>query len=59
MIIDDPEENKDVKNKRIVEEFRDFVFTTVYNMMLPGGNMVVLGTIVGELCLVEHLRHKK
>lgn len=59
VIVDDPEENKDVKNKRIVEEFRDFVFTTVYNMMLPGGNMVVLGTIVGELCLVEHLRHKK
>ena len=59
VIIDDPEENKDVKNKRIVEEFRDFVFTTVYNMMLPGGNMVVLGTIVGELCLVEHLKHKK
>ena len=58
IIIDDPEENKDVKNKRIVEEFRDFVFTTVYNMMLPGWNMVVLGTIVGELCLVEHLRNK-
>lgn len=59
IVLDDPEENKDVKNKKTVEEFRDFIFTTVYNMMLPWGNMFVVGTIVGEMCLVEHLRTNK
>lgn len=59
VIGDDLEENKDVKNLRVVEEFRDFMLTTVYNMMLPWGSMFILGTIVGELCFVLYLKQKR
>jgi hypothetical protein len=56
VVIDDPEENKDVKNAKIAEAFKDFVLTSVYNMMLPGReSMVVLGTMIGKRCLVKSL----
>jgi hypothetical protein len=57
VVVDDPQENKDVKTKRIVDEFEDFILTSVYGTMLPGrGSMVVLGTMVGKRCLVKSLR---
>jgi len=59
IIIDDPQENKDVKNKRIVEEFNNWVFSALYNTLLPGGSMCVLWTVVGNLCLVKYLKEVK
>lgn len=62
VVVDDPQENKDVKNKKRADEFEDFILTSVYNTMLPGrGSMVVLGTMVGKNCLVKALRdvHKR
>ena len=56
VIVDDPEENKDVRNKRVVDRFHEFILSSVYNTMLPGGMMVVIGTIVGEMCLVNKLQ---
>jgi len=56
IIMDDPQENKDVKNPRITREFNDWAFTSLYNVLLPWGRMVALWTIVGNLCFVKHLR---
>ena len=55
VVIDDPEENKDVRNKKVVDKFQEFVFTSVYNTMLPGGSMIVIWTVVWELFLVNKL----
>lgn len=59
IIVDDPQENKDVTTKDKCDRFNEYMFTTVYNTMLPGWNMVVMGTIVGRLCFVIHLRDEK
>lgn len=59
IIFDDPQDNKEVKNKRIVDEFNTRVFTSLYNTLLPWGSMVAIGTIIGNLCLVKHLRDVK
>lgn len=59
IIFDDPQENKDVENKAIVDKFNNRVFSSLYNTLLPGWSMTVLWTIVGNLCLVLHLKNKK
>lgn len=43
IIIDDPQENKDVKNPRLTNEFYDWVFDSVYPALSDNGSMVVLG----------------
>ncbi len=59
IIIDDPQENKDVENKKIVDKFNIWIFTSLYNTLLPWWSMCVLGTIVWNLCLVLHLKNEK
>lgn len=59
IIMDDPQDNKDVKSPRIAREFLEWAFTSLYNVLLPWGRMVALGTIVGNLCFVKQLRDDK
>jgi len=59
IIFDDPQENKDVENKEIVDRFNRWVFTSLYNTLLPWGSMCALGTIIWNLCLVKYLRDDK
>jgi len=56
VVLDDPQENKDVRNKRVVERFNEWVFSSLYNTMLPWWRMIVVGTIIWNMCLVKHLR---
>ena len=53
--IDDPQEDKDVKNPQIALEYWDWVWSTVYNMLAEGGSMSVLGTIISENCFANML----
>lgn len=59
IIMDDPQDNKDVKNPKIAREFLEWAFTSLYNVLLPWGRMVALGTIVWNLCFVKQLRDDK
>lgn len=59
IIMDDPQDNKDVKNPSMAREFLEWAFTSLYNVLLPWGRMVALGTIVGNLCFVKQLRDEK
>jgi len=59
IIMDDPQDNKDVKNPTMAREFLEWAFTSLYNVLLPWGRMVALGTIVGNLCFVKQLRDEK
>ncbi len=56
IIFDDPQENKDVENKEVVDKFNIWAFTSLFNTLLPKGSMVALGTIIGNLCFVKYLR---
>lgn len=59
IIMDDPQDNKDVKNPSMAREFLEWAFTSLYNVLLPWGRMVALGTIVWNLCFVKQLRDEK
>ncbi len=59
IVFDDPQENKDVLNKRVVDKFNNWVFSSLYNTLLPWWSMTVLWTIVWNLCLVQHLKNEK
>ena len=56
---DDVEEQKDVANRILAEKTQRWFFTALYNTLLPWGKIIMLGTIVGELCLVKYLRDVK
>lgn len=57
VIVDDPQENKDVKNPLVADEFYNWVFTSVYGAINPDeGSMIVLGTIIGNNCFVNKLK---
>ncbi|RMD71164.1 MAG: hypothetical protein D6822_03205, partial [Cyanobacteria bacterium J149] len=56
VLIDDPQENKDVKNPALAEEFNNWIWTSVYNTLDPTGRMVVLGTMLSDNCFVNHLK---
>lgn len=56
--IDDPQEDKDVKNPRIALEYAHWVWTSVYNMLMDGGSMTVLGTIISNNCFVNMLKQE-
>ena len=58
LLIDDPEENKDVKNPIIADEFFNWIFTSLYNTLDEGGAMIVLGTIISTHCFVNRLKHE-
>lgn len=59
IIMDDPQENSDVKKPSRAKEFVEWAFTSLYNVLLPWGRMCVLGTIVWNLCFVKQLRDEK
>lgn len=57
VIIDDPQENKDVKNPLMADEFYNWIFTSVYGSINPDeGSMIVLGTVIGNNCFVNKLK---
>lgn len=56
IIIDDPQEDKDVKNPIIAQAFYNWIFTTVYPTLADGGSMFVLGTIISSICFVNLLK---
>lgn len=35
ILMDDPQDNKDVRNPAIAKQFEEWVFTSLYNMLLP------------------------
>ncbi|MCT4616614.1 MAG: phage terminase large subunit [Candidatus Gracilibacteria bacterium] len=59
IIIDDPQENSDVEYREATEKFNTWFFTSLYNTLLPGSSVCSVGTIIGNLCLVKHLRDEK
>lgn len=60
IIVDDLDENKDVMTRSVVEKTRIWFFTSLYNTLLPGGKITILGTIVGNMCMVKYIKeHKK
>lgn len=58
IIIDDPEENKDVKNPIIAAEYFNWVFTTLHNALDESGRMLVLGTIISANCFINTLKQQ-
>lgn len=58
IIMDDPQEDKDVKNPIIANEFYNWIFTTVYPTLADGGSMFVLGTIISSICFVNMLKQQ-
>lgn len=58
IIIDDPQENKDVKNPILCEEFNNWIWTAVYPTLSKGGSMAVLGTIISNNCFVNVLKNE-
>ncbi len=58
VFVDDPQEERDVKNPRIAEAFYSWFFTTVYPVLSSNGSMVVLGTIISDMCFVNLLKQE-
>jgi len=58
IIWDDVQENSDVKNPIIVEEFNRWMWTSLDKTLMPWGKKVILGTIVGNICYVNYLKNK-
>lgn len=56
--VDDPEEDKDVKNPIITAEFYNWIFTTVYPTLADGGTFFVLGTMISPTCFVNRLKQQ-
>ncbi|TXH07881.1 MAG: hypothetical protein E6R04_11940 [Spirochaetes bacterium] len=57
IIVDDPQENKDIKNPIIADEFYNWFWTSVYPIISEGnGSMAVLGTVIGANCFVNMLK---
>ena len=56
-VIDDPDEDGDSRAKR--KKFRSFVFSTIYNTMMPWWYMICIWTIVWADCFVLYLKDQK
>lgn len=56
ILVDDPQENEDVKNKRIADEFESNFFTSIYNMLDDTWRCIVLWTVIWPNCFVEKIR---
>ena len=59
IIVDDLDENKDVMNKSMVEKTRNWFFSSLYNTLLPWWKIVILWTIVGNMCMVKYIKENK
>lgn len=58
ILLDDPQENKDVKNPVLAEEFWNWIYTAVYPSLNIGGSMGVLGTVISNNCFVNKLKQE-
>lgn len=58
ILLDDPQENKDVKNPAIADEFWNWIYTSVYPSLNIGGSMGVLGTVISNNCFVNKLKQE-
>lgn len=58
ILVDDPQENKDVKNPIMADEFWNWIFTAVYPSLNPGGSMGTLGTVISSNCFVNKLKQE-
>ena len=56
ILMDDPQEDKEVRNPVQAEQFNSWVWSTVYPTLDDGGRMIVLGTVISENCFVNTLR---
>ena len=56
ILMDDPQEDKEVRNPVQAEQFNTWVWSTVYPTLDDGGRMIVLGTVISENCFVNTLR---
>jgi len=59
IVVDDLDENKDVMTKTVVEKARTWFFTSLYNTLLPWWKIVILWTIVGNMCMVKYIKETK
>lgn len=59
IVVDDIDENKDVMTKTVVEKTRNWFFSSLYNTLLPWGKIVILWTIVGNMCMVKYIKETK
>lgn len=59
IVVDDLDENKDVMNKLMVEKTRIWFFTSLYNTLLPWGKIIILGTVVWNMCMVKYIKDTK
>lgn len=58
IVVDDPQENKDVENPKQAQAFIDWYDTTI-EWLNKDLRTIVVWTIVGELCFVKFLRDKR
>lgn len=58
IIVDDPQEDKDVKNPRIAQEYWEWFWTSVANLLDDGGRICVLGTVIAANCFVNQLKQE-
>lgn len=59
IVVDDPQENKDVESKRITEKFNYWALSSLYNTMMNEWKMITVWTIIWNLCFVKYLRDEK
>ena len=59
IVVDDLDENKDVMNKSFVDKTRTWFFSSLYNTLLPWWKIVILWTIVWNMCMVKHIKDTK
>ncbi len=56
IVIDDPQERKDVLNPRLAKAFYEWFLDTVYPSLNPKGHIEALGTIIHPLCFLNLLK---
>ena len=59
IVVDDLEEHKDICKLSLAEKTRRWFFTALYNTLLPWWKIIVLWTIVGEMCLIKYIKEEK
>ena len=59
IVVDDLDENKDVMNKSQVDKTRHWFFSSLYNTLLPWWKIVILWTIVWNMCMVKYIKDTK
>ena len=55
VLVDDPQEHKDVKSVQKTDEFNYWFFSTVYNVLDNSWRCIIIGTIIDGKCFVNHI----